>query len=155
MGSPKNEVGPLSRDTLLRREFGRAIGEVSRAWRNEMNRQLKPFGINASMRLVLMELHRHPEGLMQRDLAERLGIEGPTLVRLLERLEDRQWVARTSPAGDRRRKIVTLTPMAAGQIETIERVGDEVRRRAMAGLDRAGLEQGLATMSLLRDNLGG
>ena len=65
----------------IERELAQKIGLVSRAWCEERDQRLKPFGLNLSMRQVLMQLHRNPAGLTQRELARQLGIEDPTLVR--------------------------------------------------------------------------
>ena len=90
-------------------ELGQTIGDISRAWRYQMNQRLKPFGLNLSTRQVLIQLHRHPQGLMQRDLARKLGID-PTLVRLLDLLERKEWIQRTASSDDKRRKYAALTP---------------------------------------------
>jgi MarR family transcriptional regulator, transcriptional regulator for hemolysin len=109
-----------SDSTGLQRELGQTIGDVSRAWRYEMNLLLKPFGLNLSMRQVLVQLHRHPEGLMQKELARKLGIEEPTLARLLDQLEKKEWVKRIPCSDDRRCKHSKLTSKAAKQIQIIE-----------------------------------
>jgi MarR family transcriptional regulator, transcriptional regulator for hemolysin len=142
-----------SESSRLKREIGQAIGEVSRAWRKEMNRRLKPFGLNVSMRLVLLQLHQNPDGLMQRELAEKLGIEGPTLVRLLDRLEQKQWIRRTTSPDDRRRKHAVLTSKAAAQIQIIDQLSDEVRTLMVRGMTKAEIEAGLHAMKRIRNNL--
>src|SRR3954469_24629413 len=103
------DLGKPADPAAVKRELSQMIGEVSRAWRHEMNQRLKPFGLNLSMRQVLMQLHRHPGGLMQRDLACKLGIEGPTLVRLLDQLEKKQWIQRVTAQNDKRCKYSVLT----------------------------------------------
>ena len=125
---------------MLPRLLARVIGEVSRAWRYEMNRALRPLGLNLSMRLVLVQLQRNPGGLMQADLARMLGIEGPTLVRLLDKLEQKGWIARITDADDRRRKYTVLTPEAAGQVRIIEELSDTLREKMMAGLSTEQLD---------------
>jgi len=126
---------------MLPKLLGRVIGEVSRAWRYEMNRALKPLGLNLSMRLVLLQLQRNPDGLMQADLARSLGIEGPTLVRLLDKLEQKGWIARIADADDRRRKYTVLTSEAAGQVRSIEQLSEALREKMMAGLSVEQLDQ--------------
>ena len=133
--------------------LARVIGEVSRAWRYEMNRALRPLGLNLSMRLVLVQLQRNPEGLMQADLARNLGIEGPTLVRLLDKLEDKGWIARITSVDDRRRKYTVLTPMAASQVRIIEQLSDALRERMMAGLSTDQIDQCAQVMTRIRNNL--
>ncbi len=134
-------------------DLGRTIGDVSRAWRYEMNQRLKPFGLNLSMRQVLVQLHRHPEGLMQRDLARKLGIEGPTLVRLLDQLEGKKWIRRVISADDRRRKYSVLTPKATRQLQIIEKLSRELRDVMMSGLSATEIKSGLQVMQRIRDNL--
>jgi len=140
-------------NSRLKREIGQTLGEVSRAWRHEMNQRLKPFGLNVSMRQVLLQLHKHPGGLMQRDLAEKLGIEGPTLVRLLDRLEQKQWIRRTTAPDDRRCKHALLTPKAAGQLEIIEELSDQVRTLMVRGMSKVEIESGLHAMKRILENL--
>jgi len=135
------------------RELSRAIGTVSHDWRQQMNRRLKPFGLNLSMRQVLLQLHRQPQGLMQRELAERLGIEGATLARLLDTLEQRRWIRRVQAADDKRRKYAVLTAGASAQIAIIESQSEELRSRMLAGLTPAEIEAGLTLMRRLLHNL--
>jgi len=135
------------------RELSRAIGTVSHDWRQQMNQRLKPFGLNLSMRQVLLQLHRQPQGLMQRELAAQLGIEGATLARLLDTLEQRRWIRRVQAADDKRRKYAVLTAGASEQIAIIEGQSEELRGRMLAGLTPAEIETGLALMRRLLHNL--
>lgn len=147
--NPDSEIVALA----LQRELGQTIGEISRAWRFQMNRQLKPFGLNLSMRQVLLQLDRNPAGLMQNELARKLGIEGPTLVRLLDRLEQREWIKRLTSGHDKRRKYAVLTPKAAAQIRIIEELSTKLRHKMMQGLTEADVEACLQVMQSIRDKL--
>ena len=149
----RKDLENLPDSEMLPRLLGRVIGEVSRAWRYEMNRALKPLGLNLSMRLVLLQLQRNPEGLMQADLARSLGIEGPTLVRLLDKLEQKGWIARIASEEDRRRKYTVLTPDAAGQVRIIEQLSDTLREKMLAGLSIEELAQCTQAMTRMRNNL--
>ncbi len=135
------------------RELGQTIGEISRAWRYEMNTRLKPYGLNQSMQQVLVQLHRHPDGLMQRDLARKLGIEGPTLVRLLDLLEQKELIARIPSPDDKRRKYSVLTTKAAEQIRIIEKISDQLRSIMLEGLSSADVDSGLQLVRRMRNNL--
>lgn len=139
--------------STLQRELGQTIGDVSRAWRYEMNLRLKPFGLNLSMRQVLVLLHRHPKGLVQKDLARKLGIEEPTLARLLDQLEKREWVRRIACDDDKRCKFAELTPKAAQQIRIIEKLSRQLRKEMMQGLEIEEMEAGLEVLSRMRINL--
>ena len=135
------------------RKMGQTIGDVSRAWRYEMNLMLKPFGLSLSQRQVLMQLHRHPEGLMQTELALKLGIESPTLVRLLDLLEKKEWIRRVILPDDRRRKYCVLTSKAKEQIVIIDKISRHLRDRMMAGIPGAEINAALSVMDRIRDNL--
>ena len=137
----------------IQRHFGQAIGDVSRAWRYEMNLLLKPFGLNLSQRQVLVQLHRHPDGLMQTDLARKLGIESPTLARLLDLLEKKEWIRRITSPDDHRRKYSTLTPKAMGQIFIIEKISRQLLDRMMVGIAVDEVEAGFSVMEKIRRNL--
>ena len=149
----RKDLENLPDSEMLPKLLGRVIGEVSRAWRYEMNRALRPLGLNLSMRLVLLQLQRNPEGLMQADLARNLGIEGPTLVRLLDKLEQKGWIARIASEDDRRRKYTVLTPAAAGQVRIIEQLSDKLREKMLAGLSVEQLAQCTQGMTRMRNNL--
>lgn len=134
-------------------ELGQTIGDISRSWRYQMNQRLKPFGLNLSTRQVLLQLHRHPGGLMQRDLARRLGIESPTLVRLLDILEEKEWIQRTVSSDDKRRKYAVLTSKANEQLKIIEKLSKELRAEMMQGLSISEIESSTQVMRKMKSNL--
>jgi MarR family transcriptional regulator for hemolysin len=137
----------------IQRELSRMIGEVSRGWRQRMNVRLKPFGLNLSMRQVLLQLHRNAGSLQQKELAHRLGIEGPTLVRLLDQLERNEWIQRLTAPRDKRRKHVVLTAKATEQIRIIEQLSYALSAEMTADLNEIEIAACLATMTTIRNNL--
>ena len=67
---------------------GQLLGETARVWRQKLDQRLRPLGLSqAKWRTIALLARGH---LTQRDLAERLSIEEPTLARLLTRLEQRR-----------------------------------------------------------------
>jgi MarR family transcriptional regulator for hemolysin len=146
----KNKQPDLSE---YQRHLGQTIGDISRAWRYQMNQRLKPLGLNMSTRQVLIELQRQPDGLMQRDLARKLGIESPTLVRLLDLLEEKGWVRRVTSADDKRRKYAVLTPKAGEQIQIIETLSKEMRAVMLDGLSLQDIEESTRLLQRMRRNL--
>ena len=118
-----------------------------------MNARLKPFGLNLSMRQVLMQLQCAPDGLMQRDLARELDIEGPTLVRLLDQLEKKEWIQRIPSSEDKRCKYSVLTNKATKQIQIIEKITLELRQKMMQDLPVSDIEATLLSMRIIKNNL--
>src|SRR5574337_520631 len=96
--------------------FGQLVHGTARAWRLQLDERLKPMGLSQAKWRTLLHLSRNPGRLTQSEIASRLGIEEPTLVTLLHRLERDGWVKRRPSANDRRCKIVDLTWRAEGVI---------------------------------------
>ena len=58
--------------------LGILVGETARLWRYALDQRLQPLGLSQAKWLVLLHLSRE-NGLMQKQLARRVGIEPPTL----------------------------------------------------------------------------
>ncbi|MFO6378457.1 MarR family transcriptional regulator, partial [Pseudomonas aeruginosa] len=84
----------------------------------------------------------------QRELAQSVGVEGPTLARLLDGLESQGLVRRLAVAEDRRAKHIVLTPKADVLIADIEAIAASVRNDVLTGIDES--EQALCQQVLLR-----
>ena len=67
--------------------FASELGRVHRKWRARLDDRLKDTGLTHARWHALLTIWRHGEALTQRELAQMLGIEGPTLVRILDWLE--------------------------------------------------------------------
>ena len=112
----------------LQDRFGEMVGELARLWRVEMNRRLQPHGLSVGQWLALRALARKGDGTVQKELAEAIGIEGSTLVGLLDRLSKAGLVERREAAHDRRFKSVHLSAEASRRIAELEAVHRDVRR---------------------------
>src|SRR5438876_12400694 len=88
--------------------FGPLLHGTARAWRLKLDERLKPMGLSQAKWRTLLHLSLTPGTLTQTEIAARLGIEEPSLVTLLHRLESERWVARRGSPHDRRCKIVYL-----------------------------------------------
>src|SRR4051812_23283528 len=111
-------------------EFAFELGRVSRRWRTCLDERLKHTGQTQARWIAL--LHLSQVGAMsQRELAERIGIEGPTLVRVLDNLE-RQGLVERRGCEDRRVKQVHLTPAAGSILGEITRISAELRHELLA-----------------------
>ncbi len=96
---------------------------------------MRPLGMSQATWRTLFWLERHGEGITQRALAEYMGIEGPTLVRLLDNLERSGLVERRPSPTDRRANTLHLTSKARPVLKTINRIADELRAEFLEGLD--------------------
>ena len=95
-----------------RRLMGKTIYEVSREWRVLLDRRLKPWGLSSARWITLFAIDGAEDGACQKRIAEDMGVECPTLVRLLDGLEKDGWVRRRACETDRRIRLAELTPKA-------------------------------------------
>jgi MarR family transcriptional regulator, transcriptional regulator for hemolysin len=115
----------------IEEELLRLLWELPRMWRAAFDRRLKPLGLSeAKWRTVLVLSHGAPN-ISQIELANLLGIEAPSLARLLDRLAADGWIERRSAAHDRRVKTIHLLPKASSVIKKIDAVISIVRREAL------------------------
>jgi len=133
--------------------FGSAIGVFARSWRATLNQRLKPLGLSQSRWRALRFLSRAPEGMTQADLARMLGIEAPTVTRLVAQLEQGGLVRRRAVAGDARCKTVHLTPKAKKLIVRINAAVRQLRAETIGRLTDAQALAGLAVILSLQDFL--
>lgn len=133
--------------------FGIAIGDCARIWRNKVNDRLRPLGLSQATWIALLNLSWFPDGLSQSELAERLGIEGPTLVKLIDKLQVEGLVERHPSLLDRRRKIVRLTERAGPILLDVKTTIAILRQEIMTSFPEQRIEEGLALLTQIRDKL--
>jgi MarR family transcriptional regulator for hemolysin len=93
------------------RHIGFLISDVARLMRTAFDRRVRRLGLTRSQWLVINRLHRHP-GVTQSELAEMLEVEKATAGRMVDRMENKGWVARRPDASDRRVNRLHLTEEA-------------------------------------------
>jgi len=133
-------------ETLLR-----VVWDIPRLWRTAMDRRLKPLGLSEAKWRTVLHLSRGPANMSQRELANRLGVEAPTLARLLDRLAADGWIERRADATDRRVKSIHLMPKASGVIRQIDRTMREMRAEVLQGMQTKEIRAGLKVLSLIRE----
>lgn len=136
-------------------QFGLRLGLVARLWRAEIDRRLATFGLTESRWLTLLHLSRLPKAVTQRELAETVGVRGPTLVRTLDRLEAENLIERRTEAADRRTKSVHLRAEAGPVLERIEGTAAAVRAEIFSDISHAEVTTCLKVLDQIAGKLGG
>jgi MarR family transcriptional regulator for hemolysin len=108
---------------------------VARRWRARLNERLKIIDQTDARFAALAEISAEPNGLVQRELSRRLGVEEPTIVRLVDALEAQGWVERFVHGDDRRAKIVRATPAAAPALDEAHVIVTGMRCELFADID--------------------
>ncbi len=127
--------------------FGILLKRVFYLWHQVINERLRPRGVSHSQWRVVLELSRSPTPMTQTALAAELGVAAPTMVRLIDRLADKDWLAREACPADRRARLVRLTPRAQKLARELEKVVGEVRRELLHDLGVAELAGSIAALS--------
>ena len=133
--------------------LGNTIGLIARRWRAKMDARIASFGLTEARWRTLLHMARNGDGLTQKDLAARLVIEAPTLVRTLDWLEAEGLVERRPAPQDRRAKTVHLTAKAGPIIQAIEDVASGVRAEMMEGIPEAELAACLTVLGRIVEGL--
>lgn len=110
------------------------IYEITRHIRAAMDHRLRPLGLSQAKWRALIIISSAKESPTQTELASLIGIEPPTLARLLDRLEKDGWIERAPATTDRRAKTVHLTSKAAETIRHIRKTASEIQSEALVGV---------------------
>jgi MarR family transcriptional regulator for hemolysin len=129
--------------------FGPWLTLVARAWRMRADAAFAQYGLSAATGAALVHVHRLGGGIRQTALARYMGIEGPSLVRLLDHLCATGLVERRDDAEDRRAKTLHLTSKGRALAERVERVLDEIRAELLANVSEADLAATIRTLAAI------
>ncbi|MCB1740059.1 MAG: MarR family transcriptional regulator [Gammaproteobacteria bacterium] len=134
------------------RNFGLILHDVARLLRTNFDRRVRDLGLTRSQWWVLTHLY-HQDGLTQTELSELMEIERPSLGRLLDRLEAKNWIRRDNDPNDRRVNRVYLTLDVKPMVRQMRQHASAVRHQALAGLGEDRREQLIDTLLLIKQNL--
>src|ERR1700745_2920125 len=126
---------PPPSQSHIHAEIGRLIARLARIWRRESDQALSDHGLSYATAIPLLVLSRRAETVRQGVLADELGIEGPSLVRLIDLLQAEGLVERREDPTDRRAKTLHLTPTGEAKAEEINRVLRRVRADLLKDID--------------------
>jgi len=143
------------------RTLGRQLAMTAKATRAELDARLAEAGGSLSMYLVLRHAaeaaaapHLGPGAeLSQRELAGHMGIEGPTMVRHLDRLEGEGLIERRRDPRDRRVTRITVTPDGARVLADLEAVAAAMDTEIGALLGEDEYRAAFATLTRLQSHM--
>jgi len=133
--------------------FPMILFKTANAWRNALDRRLKPLGLSQAKWRTLMQLSRAPEPLSQKTLAAKMGIEGATLVGILDRLEEDGWILRKPDQKDRRGKKVYLTEKSETIIMQIKATSNKLKKEILTGISEQEYECCINVLTQIKDHL--
>lgn len=130
----------MTNPTSARERFGMLFVVVARHWRSALDASLADMGLSDATWSPLLHIGRSGGGLSQKDLAARVGIDGSSLVRLLDILATKGLIERRQDPADRRANHLFLTPAGREAMADIQRLLNDIEARMLADLDDAEME---------------
>lgn len=137
---------------VLGRELIEDIAAFSRKLRAAFDALVRERNMTLPRARVFFMLNKR-DGINQRELADKLELETPTLVRILDTMEARGFVERRVTGSDRRVKEIYLTEIGRVAADEVEDIAWKMRTRIVAGISESDLETTLSVIRAMQVNL--
>jgi MarR family transcriptional regulator for hemolysin len=121
--------------TDLEERFSGALHNASRAWRQALDRRLKYLGVSQASWMTIAVAAKARAPLSQSELADQLGVEGATMVAMVDRLVKAGLVIREPSTTDRRVKRVVLTQAGNLLYDKLRAEAVAFRKELLANMD--------------------
>lgn len=132
-------ITPANAD-LTRQEFGKLFVGVARRWRAALDASLEAINLSDATWAPLVHIERSGGGISQTELASRVGIDGSTLVRLLDILGKKELIERKQSPTDRRTNLLFVTPLGKKTVTQIIDVLTVIEEDLLTDLDARQLD---------------
>ncbi|WP_158817915.1 MarR family winged helix-turn-helix transcriptional regulator [Methylocapsa sp. S129] len=132
--------------------LGFLLHDVARLLRKRFEQRARNLGFTRSQWQAIVYLSRN-EGIHQAGLAELLEIEPITLVRILDKLAERDLIERRQHPTDRRTWLLFLKEAARPLLAAMQPIGEATRAEALDGVSEADRSQLLQTLTQMKTNL--
>jgi MarR family transcriptional regulator for hemolysin len=120
----------------LEERFSDALHSTSRSWRQAVDGRLKYLGVSQASWMTIAIAARARSPLSQSELADKLGVEGATMVAMIDRLVKAGLANREASTTDRRVKRVVLTAAGLKIYEKVKAEATELRKELLAGIEQ-------------------
>jgi MarR family transcriptional regulator for hemolysin len=123
----------------LEDRFSAALHTTARAWRLAVDRRLKDLGVSQASWMAIAVIAKAGQPLSQSELAHSLGVEGATMVAMIDRLVKARLVRRLPSLVDRRVKLIVLTAAGGRLYDRVKSEAAAFRKDLLADIDRGQL----------------
>jgi len=119
---------------------GYLINHLARMFANALQQKIRPLGLSTGVLPIMIHLWEK-DGLTQKELVERVGIEQATMANTLARMERDGLVYRRKDTRDGRLRHTWLTNYGRSLREPTLAIATEQNRSALVGLSNSEKEQ--------------
>jgi DNA-binding MarR family transcriptional regulator len=137
---------------VMTETLGFLMTDVSRLMRRRFDERARKSGATGAQWRALKVLERH-EGINQGKLAELLEVEPITLCRMIDRLEESEFVERRRDPADRRAWQIYLTDKARPVLAELKNIAGGMIEDALEGLSARQRDELVGSLNAIRSNL--
>jgi len=136
-------------DAYLLRDLTRDLLLAGRLWRKMARHAASAHGVSEAASAPLLWIDRLGENVRQTALADAIGIEGASLVRLLDELQSSGLITREQDPTDRRANSVNLTERGRTIVEAVNETLTALRLEVFAATPRKDVEAAIRIFKTL------
>lgn len=114
--------------------------QVSRSYKAACDKIAAQYGLTQAVAWPIVAISRMGEGVRPGVIADAVGIEPSSVVRLIDLLDGSGLIERREDANDRRAKLIFLTPEGRKKVKEIETALIPLRRQLLQGLTEKELD---------------
>ncbi len=135
--------------------IGFVIYSASKMMQKAFDLELRDkIGINLAQSKVIFALYMQ-SGPTQRELADKIGVESPTLVPVIDKMEKDGYVKRKSDVHDRRIKRIYATSKADLLWDSMMECAAQIRKVSTKDLSEQEIKSALGVVKKISENLTG
>jgi MarR family transcriptional regulator for hemolysin len=133
--------------------IGFIVNRTARAFVKALDSELHDrVGITVGQWKVIVMLVKH-NGLTQKEIADKLGLEGPTLIPIIDKMEKEELVVRKVDPSDRRNNRIYRTEKADALWDRMMQCASKVRQVSVKEISEADLNTMRAALDKIWHNL--
>jgi MarR family transcriptional regulator for hemolysin len=125
----------------IEERFSNALHNTARSWRQALDRRLKYLGISQAGWMTIAQAAKAARPLSQSEMADRLGVEGATMVAMVDRLVKAGLVVREPSQTDRRVKHIVLTDAGNRLYDRVRGEAEKFRGELLRHMDTAKVQE--------------
>ena len=137
----------------LEDSLGFQVRDLNRLMQRALAQRIAPHGVTSGAWYFLRVLWEE-DGLTQRELVARIGMQEPTAVTALRAMEEAGWISRARSEHDKRKVHVHLTKAGLALREALLPEARAVIEQATAGMTAAERQMLLALLRRARSGIG-
>lgn len=134
--------------------IGFIVKSTAKAFESAFDQQLRrKVDITVTQSRVIGTLALVKDGMTQKEIASTIGIEAPTIVPIIDKLEEQGIVIRRPDHNDRRNNMIFLTDKSEAKWELIIECAREIEKVSLQGLSEEELEITKRTLRKIAQNV--